>query len=321
MLPLLVFVEVFLFTALALMLEWVDRKVYARVQHRVGPFVTGFKGILQPLADFLKLMGKEEVEVEGGDRLILNLSPPLSLALVLFALTFIPVVSCRGLLSLRGDLIILIAITAVLLAIAMATGYAQPNPFAYVGAARWAQLFISFEFPFLLSIASAVMVAGSITLADIIRWQAEHLPLAVFTPLTLVPLVLSVLAELEKAPFHIPDAETEIAGGWLVDVSGRRLALFRLTKDLELLLLLALFIDVYLGGPNGPIIAGLVTLSHGLWFLVKLLVLTVIISYIRGIVARYRIDQAIKVLWAWSVPLAAVNLAAILIYKILVGLP
>ncbi|OYT62682.1 MAG: hypothetical protein B6U69_01165, partial [Thermofilum sp. ex4484_15] len=96
-----------------------------------------------------------------------------------------------------------------------------------------------------------------------------------------------------------------------------RLAIFRLTNDIELLLLLALIVTVYLGGPSGPIVAGMVALSRTLWFLIKLTALTIIVSYVRGIVARYRIDQAIKVLWAWSTPLAAVNFIALLVLKLI----
>ena len=313
MITVYVIIASILFLLLSMLLEWVDRKVYAHVQHRVGPFVTGYHGILQPLADFLKLMNKEEVIVEGSDEFLLHAMPILSLSLVLFALLFIPITSIEGILSLRGDLIIILAISVIIHVLYIVTGLSQPSFFASVGAARWGQLLVSFEVPLLLSVASAALVANSITLSDIVSFQISNFPIGFFAPLSLLATLFSSLAKLEKTPFSIPDAETEIAGGWLVEISGRRLAIFRIVTDAKYLLLSSLVVTLFLGGPSGPTLPGLEPIMYTLWFLIKLIIVAMILSYIRGIVARYRIDQAIRFFWFRITPLAALNLVVLII--------
>jgi len=313
MITVYVIIASILFLLLSMLLEWVDRKVYAHVQHRVGPFVTGYHGILQPLADFLKLMNKEEVIVEGSDEFLLHAMPILSLSLVLFALLFIPITSIEGILSLRGDLIIILAISVIIHVLYIVTGLSQPSFFASVGAARWGQLLVSFEVPLLLSVASAALVANSITLSDIVSFQISNFPIGFFAPLSLLATLFSSLAKLEKTPFSIPDAETEIAGGWLVEISGRRLAIFRIVTDAKYLLLSSLVVTLFLGGPSGPTLPGLEPIMYTLWFLIKLIIVAMILSYIRGIVARYRIDQAIRFFWFRITPLAALNLVVLIV--------
>jgi len=313
MITVYVIIASILFLLLSMLLEWVDRKVYAHVQHRVGPFVTGYHGILQPLADFLKLMNKEEVIVEGSDEFLLHAMPILSLSLVLFALLFIPITSIEGILSLRGDLIIILAVSVIIHVLYIVTGLSQPSFFASVGAARWGQLLVSFEVPLLLSVASAALVANSITLSDIVSFQISNFPIGFFAPLSLLATLFSSLAKLEKTPFSIPDAETEIAGGWLVEISGRRLAIFRIVTDAKYLLLSSLVVTLFLGGPSGPVLPGLEPIMYTLWFLIKLIIVAMILSYIRGIVARYRIDQAIRLFWFRITPLAALNLVVLIV--------
>jgi NADH-quinone oxidoreductase subunit H len=311
-----VFLAIFLFIILSFVLEWMDRKVYAHVQHRVGPFVTGPHGLLQPFADFLKLMNKDEMAVEGSDEAILHVTPTLSLTMVLFSLLFIPITYTQGLISLPGDLIIILALSVLIHMLYITTGLAQPSIFSYVGAARWGQLLVSFEIPLLISVSSVALVANSITISDITAFQAHNLPIILYAPLSFVAMIFSSLAKLERSPFSIPDAETEIAGGWLVEISGRRLAIFRMVADLKYLLLSALAVTLFLGGPLGPTVPGGEPVLYTIWFLIKLVLVAIALSYIRGIVARYRVDQAIRFLWFKVTPLAALNLAILIVLRV-----
>lgn len=304
-----------IFILLSWILEWIDRKVYAHTQHRVGPFVTGYHGIFQPVADFLKLMNKDEVVVEGSDEQLLHITPTLSLTFALFSLSFIPIASFEGLLSFKGDLIIILAVSVLIHLLYIVTGLAQRSIFASIGAARWGQLLISFEIPLLLSVASVALVAGSITLSEIVSFQAKGFPIILFAPLSFFAALFASLAKVEKTPFSVPDAETEIAGGWLSEISGRRLAVFRLVADLKYLLLSALIVTLFLGGPLGPTIKGMEPFFSILWFLVKLVFVAVILSFIRGIVARYRVDQVIRFFWFGVTPLAAINLIMLVILR------
>ncbi len=310
-----IILAVVLFMILSLILEWVDRKVYAHVQHRVGPFVAGYHGILQPVADLLKLMNKDEVVVEGSDEQLLHLMPILSLTFVLFSLLFVPVASVEGLLSFKGDLIIILAFSVLIHLFYIVTGLSQRSIFASVGAARWGQLLISFEIPLLISVASVALVANSVTLSEIVSFQSNSFPIILLSPLSFIAAVFASLAKIEKTPFSVPDAETEIAGGWLSEISGRRLAIFRIVTDLKYLLLSALIVTLFLGGPLGPTVSGIEPLLSVFWFLVKLVFVAILLSYVRGIVARYRIDQVIRFFWFKITPLAAVNLIVLIFLR------
>ncbi len=297
----------------AFFLEWFDRKVYARIQHRVGPKITGPHGVLQPIADFIKLLTKEDCLVKGSDTLLLDMGPVLSVAFVLFSLFFIPFGYSEGLLSIPGDLIIIIVLSSFVAVMILLTGYAQKSAYANVGAARWAELFISFEIPFVISLASITVASRSITISEIISWQAHNLPLIVIAPIALVTFIFSSLAKLEKTPFDIPEAETEIAAGWMVELSGRKLAFFRLTKDLEYLLLSALGAVIFLGGPIGPSLPGLELIFGIIWMAIKTIIFALVFSILRGLVARYRIDQAIHLFWHKVIPLTFFQLIIIVI--------
>ncbi|MEM3871743.1 MAG: complex I subunit 1 family protein [Nitrososphaeria archaeon] len=303
------------FIIFSLILEWVDRKVYAHVQHRVGPFVAGYHGIFQPIADFLKLMNKDEVVVEGSDEQLLHVMPILSLTFVLFSLLFVPVASVEGLLSFKGDLIIILAFSVLIHLFYIVTGLSQRSIFASIGAARWGQLLISFEIPLLISVTSAAFVANSITLSEIVSFQSNSFPIILLSPLSFFAAIFASLAKIEKTPFSVPDAETEIAGGWLSEVSGRRLAIFRIVTDLKYLLLSALIVTLFLGGPIGPTIKGMEPFLFVFWFLVKLVFVAILLSYVRGIVARYRIDQVIRFFWFKITPLAAFNLIVLIFLR------
>jgi len=303
------------FMFFSFVLEWGERKLVAKVQNRVGPYFTGPRGILQPLADFLKLMSKEEINPIGSDSLLLTIIPILMVSLSTFVLMFIPIFTPTPILSYPADLIYIIGLSASIGAMIILTGYVNPGPYSNIGAARFGELFISFEIPFAISVAIPAILSESATILDIVMFQTANLPIMVYAPLGFLIMLISLIAKVERVPFDIGEAETEIAGGWQVELSGRRLAFYRLSMNIETLFTAVLCVALYMGGGYGPFINVLGPAMYFVWFSVKLFIVLLIISVIEGIMARLRIDQVLSIFWRYLVPLAFLQLFIVLVGK------
>lgn len=304
----------------AFFLEWVDRKIYARLQHRIGPLVTGPFGILQPIADFIKLMKKEEITPTNTDRLLLTLTPITAFIIPIFAFMFIPILSGTGVLTYPGDLLLVIILASLYSLMTSLTGFSNPGPFSGIGSSRNAEQFIAYEVSLFLSAISPALLTGTINLAEIVTYQKTMFTVSQFllTRIVLLPamivFLISTLAKIEKVPFDAPEAETELGAGWQTELSGRRLAFFRLSTDLKLLFTSALFVTLFLMGPVGPVIFTFKAFSYGFWFLVKTIIIVIILSTIRSILARYRIDQILGIFWNYLIPLAFLQVLIIVLF-------
>jgi len=305
LLQILVFPGVLFAIGLAFVYEWLDRKIYARLQNRVGPLYTGPSGILQPFADFIKLLAKEDIVPNEVDKPLFNALPIFALTLSLTGFLALPITDLRGVISFNGDLIFLIVLMTLICIVIMYSGISSANRFSTVGAERAALQLLGYEIPMMLSAISIGILASSMWVYDIVSIQANSgwflispgiLGFAIF--------VLCGQAELERIPFDIPEAETEIVAGWLTEFSGRKLALFRLTKDVELLYLSGLVVALFLGGPSGPVMPGLEFILYPLYFLLKTLFVLFLLTTLRALFARLRIDQMVNFSWKYLVPIA-----------------
>jgi len=305
----------FIFVIFAFFLEWFERKIVARIQNRVGPAFAGPRGALQPLADFIKLMSKEEITPLGADYLLLTILPILMASLSAFILMFIPIFSPQPILSYPADLIYIIGVSASIGALIIFTGYINPGPYSNVGAARFGELFISFEIPFAIAVVTPAIISGCASVYDIVQFQAQSYPLILFAPLGFIIMLISLIAKIERIPFDVAEAETEIAGGWQVELSGRRLAFYRLSMDLESLFAVALCVSLYLGGGYGPFMHILGIPAYFLWFVIKLFIVVFVISLIEGIMARLRIDQILRIFWRYFIPLSLLQLLLALVIR------
>ena len=304
------------FLLLAFFSEWVERKIIARAQSRVGPLFTGPKGVIQPIADFIKLMMKEEINPVGADRLLLTIIPILSVSMFMFSLLFLPIWSLEGFLSIPGDIIFLIGISAIFGGLIIMTGYSNPGPYSNIGAARYGELFISYEVPFVLAAAAPAIIAGEITLRDIVAFQGSSgLVLAIFAPIGLFVMFLSAMSKLEKVPFDVGEAETEIAAGWQVELSGRRLAFYRLALNLEMVFGVGLIVALYLGGPIGFFVFEPKWLSYTIWFFLKFFIVLAFVAVVEAIMARFRIDQVLNTFWKYITPLAILQIILAFVVK------
>ncbi|MHA1754840.1 MAG: complex I subunit 1/NuoH family protein, partial [Candidatus Odinarchaeia archaeon] len=318
-LQIVVFPGIIFLILMAFLLEWIDRKYYADLQNRMGPMYVGWRGILQPFADFIKLMAKEDITPAAAEKNIFTATPIFALVIPLLSLMFLPIISVSGLFSFQGDLIFLMFLTTLVAIVIFLAGYSSMNRFSSVGAARAGLQLIGYEIPLTLAILTPALIARSFTISEIVEYQAvAGMNILIFPSMIAFGVfMIAALAELEKVPLDIPEAETEIIMGWQTEFSGKTYAFFRLSNDLELLLMAGLAVTLFLGGPYGIeklpgltaldlMIQGNVVISviwYTAWFVLKTAIVTLVLTNLRTLFSRYRIDQMIRGSWRYLTPI------------------
>ena len=302
-LQLLIFPGFLFIICLAFFSEWVLRKFVARIQNRMGPTYTGYGGVLQPFADFIKLLGKEDILPAFAEKSFFTLTPLLCLALPLTAIFVLPIAGHQALISFEGDLIFLAFTFTMLTIMVFLGGFLSGSVFSMVGGVRAATQLLGYEIPLLLALFGPAIPASSLSISKISMWQAQNNAWGLWTqPIGFGVLVICLLAELELLPFDIPEAETEIVAGWNVEFTGRRLALVRLGRDVELVLASTILVDLYLGGPQQVWIIPPIVI-----FLVKMFACLLLIGYLKTLFARFRIDQILSGMWKYVIPAAMIQ--------------
>jgi NADH-quinone oxidoreductase subunit H len=298
--------------------EYLDRKIYARIQRRVGP------PLLQPFADMIKLSAKEDILPDNADNMMFSAAPIFALAAIIAAFFYIPVVGAQALHSFEGDLIVVLYLLTIPTLALFLGGWYSGNIFGLRGGMRVASLLFSYEVPFFLALLSPALIAGTWEMASIVSFQNSHPALIIVTALGFVIAILSLQGKLERLPFDIPEAETEIVAGPLVEYSGRRLAFFRLARDTEMVVGSGLIVAVFLGGPM-PIVSTnpefLSWIIGSIIFILKLLLVIFILILLKSAVARIRTDQMIKLAYKWLIPLALIQMLIVIIIRIGAGIP
>jgi NADH-quinone oxidoreductase subunit H len=274
-------------TVLGMLASWIDRKVTARFQYRVGP------PLLQPLYDIIKLLGKETIVPSGASKVTFFLSPVMGLGSVMLVSTILWVNNLEPGKSFLGDIIVVIYLFMIPSLSIMIGGFASANPLASIGASREMKLILGYELPFVLAVLVPVIKSDfSIRLSDIVFFQIQN-GLFIGTPsgvLAFIVALLCVQAKLGFVPFDIPEAETEIISGPLVEYSGVALAMFKFMKNMLLCALPFFLILLFLGGVQFQGV-------HLLWNLLKFIGVVFLITVIRNTNPRIKIDQAIRFFW------------------------
>jgi NADH-quinone oxidoreductase subunit H len=313
LLYLLVYPGIIFLFAYSTFCEWFDRKVYARLQNRMGPTHTGQFGLLQPVADFFKLLAKEDVVPEAADKGLFNVLPAVGLAVVSTAGLLLPVwnfdLAKPGLTSFSGDIIVMLYLLSLPTLILFLAAWSSTNLFSTIGGARVLTMLFGYEVPLFLAVLSPAILANSWRLAEIAAFYQARPLLLLVNVVGFFVAVIAVQAKCERTPFDIPHAETEIVGGTFTEYSGKKLALFRLTFDIELVVASGLLAAVFLGGFPGGALIGFV---H---FVVKTLFVIFLLSLIRALTSRIRIDQVISFAWKILTPLAVLQLLATILLK------
>ena len=300
------------FAALSFMgLTYVERKVVARIQDRVGPNQAGPLGLLQPLADGIKMFTKEDTTPAAADRWVYNLAP---LVIAIFALTTYAVLPfAPGVVgtNLNVGVFYIIAIgSGSIVAIIMA-GWGSNNKYALLGAFRTVAQLVGYEVPMLLNVLPVVMITGSMGLTDIITQQTTlngnpGIPFIVFFPLSALVFLISGIAETARSPFDLLEAESEIVAGFHVEYSGMKFALFFLGEYVNALAVAFVFSTFFLGGYAGPV------LPPYIWLLLKAAAVFFIFMWLRGTLPRIRVDQMHNMNWKFLVPVSIVHLVVVM---------
>jgi NADH-quinone oxidoreductase subunit H len=291
-----------------------ERKVAARIQIRYGPNRVGPFGLLQPLADGIKLFFKEDVRPLGADRWVYLLAPCISVVVALVAFAVIPIgppISLGGReipLYLSDASIGILFVLAVgslgVYGIALA-GWSSNNKYSLLGGIRASAQMISYELSLGLSILGVVMIVGSLNMTQIVENQTEHWHVFL-QPLGFLLYFISGLAETNRAPFDLPEAETELVAGYHTEYSGMKFALFFMAEYINMITVSAVATTLFLGGYKGPF--GL--LDGVWWFVLKVVALLFVYVWVRATLPRLRYDRLMNFGWRVLLPLALLNVFA-----------
>ena len=295
---------------LASYLVWLERKFLARLQIRYGPNRAGKYGLLQPIADAVKLIAKEDTVPAAADRVIFLLAPAVvaGTALLMFGvvpfgsdLTFrgqkIPLVIS----DLNVGLLFVFALSSLGVYGVALGGWASNSKFSLLGGIRGAAQMISYELSLGLALVPVVMHARSLSLVDIVNAQA-HYPFILIQPLSFAIFFIAAMAESKRIPFDLPEAENELGAGYHMEYSGMRFGLFFLGEYVHMQVLGALVAVFYLGGWHGPF------LPPWIWLLVKIILISLVMIWTRGTLPRLRYDQLMTIGWKVLIPLALLNI-------------
>lgn len=305
---------------LDIVLVWVERKVVARFQDRLGPNRLGPFGLIQPIADVIKLLIKEDIQPKGADKFIYNLPPIIALATVLALWAVIPLASTIVGSELDVGVLYVVAIGAIgTLGIIMA-GWASNNKYALLGAFRTVAVVVSYEVPLVIALLVPVILARSMGLNTIAAKQ-DQVWFVVIAPLAALILFISSQAELGRAPFDLSEAESEIVAGFHIEYTGMKFGLFYAGELLHALTLSGIISVLFFGGWRGPGAESFPLLGV-IYFFIKAFIIYWAIMWLKYSLPRIRIDHMLEFNWKFLTPLALVLVMVVaLLDKLMVGFP
>lgn len=284
----------------ALLLVWVERKVAGHMQWRIGPKEVGPYGLLQSIVDAVKLIGKELVSPRYVDRPLYLLAPILIFLPCLVTMVVIPFDAKLQVRDINVAVVLILAFGSLTpLAIFMA-GWGSVNKYSLLGGMRSISQEIAYEIPMVLALVPVIMLSGTLSLKGIV--EAQRIPYALLQPVAFLIYFISAIAETNRTPFDLPEAESELVAGYHTEYSGMRFALFFLAEYTNLFIVCALATTFFLGGYRGPWLPGWV------WFFVKTYLLVFVMMWFRWTFPRVRFDQLLNFSWKFLIPLAMANL-------------
>jgi NADH-quinone oxidoreductase subunit H len=300
----------FVILTLAAYLVFAERRILAWIQDRKGPNRVGPQGLLQPLADLIKLLTKEDFRPAQADRWLFYLAPAMAAIPAILTFAVIPFgaeVRIMGrqvplvVSDLNVGLLVFMAFSSIAVYGVALGGWASNSKYALLGSIRGLAQLISYELSMGLSLVPVVMLAKSFRLADIVDAQA-HVPFIIYQPLAFIIFLISISAECKRIPFDIPEAEGELVAGFHTEYSGMRFGLFFVGEYINIIVLGGLATTFFLGGWHGPL------LPPPVWFLIKVLGFAFFFIWMRGTLPRLRYDQLMHFGWKVLTPIALINI-------------
>jgi NADH-quinone oxidoreductase subunit H len=289
-----------------------ERRLLGWIQIRLGPNRAGPWGLLQPVADIVKLLTKEDVIPEGADRLIFLYAPAVVAMTALLIFAVVPFARDVTLLGVRVPMVISDLNVGVLFALALSSlgvygvalgGWASNSKYSLLGGIRAAAQMISYELSLGLSLVPVVMLAHSFSMVEIVQAQAKY-PYILVQPVAFLIFFISAVAEVKRIPFDLPEAENELVAGYHTEYSGMRFGLYFLGEYVTMVVLGALVAVFFLGGWRGPLLPPI------LWFFGKVTLIVFVFIWLRATLPRLRYDQLMHLGWKVLVPVALLNIVA-----------
>ncbi|ABQ30147.1 MULTISPECIES: NADH-quinone oxidoreductase subunit NuoH [Acidiphilium] len=283
-------------------LTYAERKVLAAMQLRKGPNVVGPFGLWQPFADAIKMLFKETIIPDGANRMLFLFAPMITFGLAIIAWAVIPVNDHWGIADINVGLLYLFAISSLGVYGVIIAGWASNSKFAFLGAMRSAAQMVSYEVSIGIVILSVLVCVGSLNLNDIVTAQ-RHIWFAIPLLPMLVVFFISGLAETNRAPFDLPEGESEIVAGFFVEYSAMSFALFFLGEYANMILMSGMTTILFLGGWLSPIpIAPFTWIPGPVWFLLKVMLCLFVFLWVRATLPRFRYDQLMQLGWKVFLP-------------------
>lgn len=295
-----------------------ERKIIGHMQVRLGPMRVGWHGLLQPIADGIKSFFKEDIIPAGADRPTFVAAPIICLVAMLTSLAVLPFAKGWVLADIDIGLLFIFAMSSLASYGVVLAGWASNSKFSFLGGLRSMAQVISYEIAMGLSLVGVMLLSGSLNLSRIVEAQGDS-----FLGMYLLPQCLgffvffiSMLAETNRVPFDLPEAETELVSGYCTEYSGMRYAIFFMAEYIGMMVMASIGTICFLGGWNGPFA---VPFFPPLWFVLKVYLFLFIFIWIRATLPRYRYDQLMDLGWKLLIPLALVNLVLTACLKAMIG--
>jgi NADH-quinone oxidoreductase subunit H len=307
------------FITAAAYLVYSERKVISYMQVRVGPNRVGFFGLLQPMADVIKLLTKEDTRPEGRDDLLYVAAPVIMTVASVFAFAVIPVTPAFTILgktvtgyitNLNVGVLYIFAVSGMTAYGVVLGGYASNSKYSLLGAMRSAAQLISYEMALGFSLVGVFILAGSVNLSEIIDGQ-HALPYFLLQPLGFALYLVAATAEVNRAPFDLPEAEQELVAGYLTEYGGLKWGLYFLGEYINMVTVSAIAASLFLGGWRGPLLPGV------MWFLVKIALVIFVLFWLRATLPRLRYDRLMALGWKVLLPLGLLNIVVTAAFVVL----
>ena len=311
---------------------WLERRVVALIQGRLGPNRVGFQGLLQPVADAVKLFFKENIMQRQADKFLFNISPVLVMFSSLLAFCFIPLgepirigsyTLTLWIAESPVGLLIILGLSSISVFGVIFGGWASNSKYPLMGALRSVVQVLSYEIPIGLTVLTVVFIARSMDLVEIVRRQeSSGVWYGFLMPVSFVVFWISAVAETNRAPFDLPEAESELVAGYHTEYSGMKFAYFYMAEYAHMVLVSSLVVILFFGGwlppfPSVKALSFLHVVPGFIWYLIKIMFFLYLYVWIRATFPRYRFDSLIRLVWKWLIPLSLLNFLAVALVRYL----